>query len=370
MMANKRAPTEDGEGSEPATKSAFGAKNRSRLIDTYFAEHGASCIVPSRAWEHVYRLLLWVDQTTGLGHCYESDKSQPGKRWYARSLAFHDWVSIALGASPAELAKEIDWLFMRAAEDLAAEVMRKVASITLKAEVQRKPYEGRGFPRPGEDPELVSIVRDTLGGYLQTEPAPEVWQRLVERIRQYLALDNKRKNLVGEGFEDVLAQVIRRTCDGAGLEVHTRRLLHELPGFNRAARSGDKPNKVDVAVIRPSMRVLVTAKWSVRADREKQFTADFTDYLQAESDRKPFEYVFVTNEFDPARLMRACEQLGGNAFMFTHVVHISTDAIKATYGELDAQKGEADSMRRVLKYIEDGRLISLERWLADLASSA
>jgi hypothetical protein len=25
-----------------------------------------------------------------LAHCYETDKSQPGKNWYSRSLAFHE----------------------------------------------------------------------------------------------------------------------------------------------------------------------------------------------------------------------------------------------------------------------------------------
>ena len=96
--------------------SAFGARNRERLINAYFREEcGDAEIGPADAWTHVYRLLLWVDQTTGLGHCYESDKSQPGKRWYARSLAFHDWVSSALGTTPGELGSRIDWLFLRAA---------------------------------------------------------------------------------------------------------------------------------------------------------------------------------------------------------------------------------------------------------------
>jgi hypothetical protein len=81
----------------------------------------------------------------------------------------------------------------------------------------------------------------------------------------------------------------------------------------------------------------------------------------AESDGKSFEYVFVTNEFYPARLMRACDKLAVNAPMFTHVVHISTDAVKATYGEAT----EA-TMRRVLEYIDSGRLISLEQWLERL----
>lgn len=350
-------------------KAAFGAKNRARLIDAYFAEQSEADINPAQAWEHVYRLLLWVDQTTGLGHCYESDKSQPGKRWYARSLAFHDWISRSLGTSPSELAEQIDWLFLHAAEDLANDVLRKAAKVATKAEAQRRPYDGRGFPRPGEDPELVTIVKDLLGDHLSVEPSPEVWGRLVQRIRQYLALENKRKNLVGEGFEDVLTQVIRRTCRSDGLNAYTRRILHELPGFNRA-RSGDKVNKVDVAVIGPTMRTLVTAKWSVRADREKQFTTDFAEYIAAESDRRPFEYVFVTNEFDPARLMRACEQLSGNALMFNYVVHISTDAIKATYGQIETEKDEAASMQRVLRYIDKGRLISLERWLTNFCASA
>jgi len=349
-------------------KSAFGAENRARLINSYFASQTEQNIVPSQAWAHVYRLLLWVDQTTGLGHCYESDKSQPGKRWYARSLAFHDWVSSALGTSPGELAQHIDWLFLRAAEDLAASVLRTAAKVAVQAEKQRKPYQGRGFPRPGEDPELVAIIRDALGTHLGSEPEPEVWDKLVERVRQYLALDNKRKNLVGEGFEDVIAQVIERTCRRDGMQVFTRRALHELPGFNRV-RAGDKPNKVDVSVIRPSARTLVTAKWSVRADREKQFVTDFTDYVNAEADRKPFEYVFVTNEFDPARLMRACEQLVGNALMFKNVVHISTDAIKATYGQSGDGQTEAVSMQRVLQHIEEGRLISLEQWLNNLRSA-
>lgn len=352
-----------------AVKSAFGAENRARLIDQYFFEQGDGDIVPERAWAHVYQLLLWADQTTGLGHCYESDKCQPGKRWYARSLAFHDWVSMALGTTPSDLAQHIDWLFLRASEDLAAYVLRKAAQVAAKAEVQRGPYSGRGFPRPGEDPELVAILKDGLGPHLGTEPTPETWDRLVQRVRQYLALDNKRKNLVGEGFEDVIAQVLKRTCRRDDMQIHTRKALHDLPGFNRT-RAGDKPNKVDVAVIRPEARTLVTAKWSVRADREKQFITDFTDYVTAESDRKPFEYVFVTNEFDPARLMRACEQLVGNSLMFNHVVHINTDAIRATYGQVATDKGESASIRSVLRHIDEGRLISLEKWIAGICGMA
>lgn len=342
---------------DATVKAAFGGKNRNRLIDAYFAERAA--LRPEAAWEHVYRLLLWVDQTTGLGHCYESDKCQPGKNWYGRSLSFHDWVSSALGTSPSKLADEIDWLFRRATSDLAAEVLRRASAQMATAARQRQPYEGRGFPQPGEDPELVSIVTEVLGKHFSTEPSSAEWQALVQRIRQYLKLENKRRNLLGEGFEDVLASVIKRAPGAEVLDVRTRKLLHELPGFH-APQGREKPNKVDLAVIRrqTGRRTLVTVKWSLRADREKQFSSEFAEYVKAEAIRQPFDYVFVTNEFDPARLMRACDAIASNAYMFANVIHINTDAVKATYG-----RASEESMKRVLGFIDSGRLIDLRKWL-------
>src|SRR5947209_18866010 len=83
---------------EQFVNRAFGAENRARLLDRYFELAGS--VTAANAWRHVYRLLLWIDRTTSLAHCYESDKAQPGRPWYARSLAFHDWVSKELGVSP------------------------------------------------------------------------------------------------------------------------------------------------------------------------------------------------------------------------------------------------------------------------------
>lgn len=353
-----------GSAEDRIVRAAFGAANRRRLLDEYFSSPSAADLSASNAWMHIYRLLLWIDQTIGLAHCYESDKSQPGKNWYARSLAFHDWVSSALHHPPAALAEEIDWLFKHATADLAQEVIRNARKVAEAAARQRQKYEGRGFPKPGEDPELVSIVKEVLGEFLTQDPPPEKWELLVQRVRQHLTLENKRKNLVGEGFEDVLAAVTRRVCPTSDLTVDARRLLHEIPGFNRP-KKGEKPNKVDLSVLYPSKgrRTLVTAKWSVRADREKQFSADFGEYVNAESEGRPFEYVFVTNEFDPARLMRACDKLAANAPLFTHVVHISTDAIRATYGS-----SPEPTMRRVIEHIDRGRLISIGQWLEELTA--
>ena len=56
-----------------AATRAFGADNRQRLLREYLSS--IPPISPDVAWKHVYRVLLWTDRTTGLAHCYESDKS-------------------------------------------------------------------------------------------------------------------------------------------------------------------------------------------------------------------------------------------------------------------------------------------------------
>ena len=136
---------------EEVVSRAFGEANRDRLLTQYFT--GKSKLKPNEAWRYVYRLLLWIDRTTGLAHCYESDKAQPGRPWYARSLAFHAWVTQQLETSPSGLADEIDWLFRKASVDLAQAAAN--ARYSKRVRAQREPYMGLGFPEPGADPELV-----------------------------------------------------------------------------------------------------------------------------------------------------------------------------------------------------------------------
>lgn len=188
--------------------------------------------------------------------------------------------------------------------------------------------------------------------------------RLTRRIRDLIAVENKRKNIVSEGFEDVLAAVIRRADTRTILEVQPRKLLPDIAGFANT-RYGDKRNKVDLSVIRSTdqRRMLVTAKWSIRADREKQFPAEFTSYVNAESSNRTFDYVLLTNEFDPARLARACEMNAANNLMITTVVHISPPAIRAVYGDQPEP-----TMQKVLRYIESGRIVGLDTWLMSIVS--
>lgn len=338
---------------------AFGAESRRRLLERYFSAAGS--VTPENAFLHVYRLLLWTDPTTGLAHCYESDKAQPGFPWYGRSLRFHAWLAEKLGSTPGDLGGGMDWLFRQVASDLARGLARERVRLAAK---QRAPYEGLGMPEPGEDPELEEIIREALRPWLREEPPPEILARLTQRIHEHTRLENKRKNLVGEGFEDVLAAILQRLSVPGIESVTARSLLHEIPGFSPPPERA-KPKKVDLALItRPdSHRTLVTAKWSVRADREEQFLGDFQAYANLERANRPFDYVLVTNEFDPARLSAACERQHQGHYLFSAVVHVSPEGLLAAYGtDLDR------SFLRAERHIHSGRLTSLAAWLSKLGS--
>lgn len=177
----------------------------------------------------------------------------------------------------------------------------------------------------------------------------------------YLGQENKRKNVLGESFEDVLAAIVNRLeLPGLGT-ARTRPPLHEVGGFYEP-RGGEKPRKVDLAVsAHGGRRVLVSAKWSVRADREEQFLTDYEVYGRLESSGQTFDYYWLTNEFDAARLVASCDRMVGNSPLFTAVVHIAPDGVLAAYGETLAR-----SQKRVPGLIESGRLVSLAQWLESL----
>ncbi|WP_409331145.1 hypothetical protein [Trujillonella humicola] len=353
-----------------AVARAFGEENRARLLSEYFDRAGD--VTAQNAWVHTYRLLLWTDRTTGLAHCYESDKSQPGRPWYARSLAFHAWLSDALGVPAASLGDHIDELFRRATADLAAAAAARRQRAAERTASQREPYGDRSMPLPGEDPELEAILLDELRPYLTSAPPPEALRRLTERIQQHIGQENKRKNLVGEGFEDTIAGLLRRIPAASGLyEIRVRPWLHDLPGF-RPPRQGSKPRQVDLALIDRAThrRKLVSCKWSVRSDREEQFFSDFRDYAELEDAGEDFDYVLVTNEFDPARLAAACSVRSANAPLFTDVVHVNTEGPGAVYAADTGrvQRKESGGIARTLSHIQTGRLVSLEGWITKLCA--
>ena len=340
-----------------AVSKVFGAENRQRLLSDYFSRFKE--VHPNDAWRHVYHLLLWIDRTTGLAHCYESDKSQPGRPWYARSLHFHAWVSESLEVPSIALGNKIDWLFRRTSEDLAQGVSPRQQE---RAKRQVRELQYSYMPEPGRDPQLEDLILDSLDSWLAQKPPPAAMRSLVERIHRHTRLENKRKNLVGEGFEDLLATLVSKLPMSEKLAAVPRSRLDDIPGFFEAP-GGEKPRIVDLAILRNGgdHRVLVTAKWSIRADREEQFVSDATSYVRLERLGRPFDYVLVTNEFDPARLSRAVERQREGKPLFTDVVHVNTAGLRATY-----QGDRGSSWTRALQHVDNGRIVSLSDWLARL----
>ena len=145
--------------------------------------------------------------------------------------------------------------------------------------------------------------------------------------------------------------------------------LHDLPGFY-TPRGGEKPRQVDLALIRPpeDYRTLITCKWSVRSDREEQFATDFEAYSRLESAGQAFDYAFLTNEFDPARLAAACDNRRGPTLLFTSVVHINPDGLQAAYNALGPRRGSG--IGRALEHVGSARLASMETWLQGLIHDA
>lgn len=340
---------------------AFSQPARLALIDRYF---GGRVVQPGEAWKDVYRLLLWADATTGLAHCYESDKAQPGRPWYARTLAFHSWLAMQFDVPPLELADELDWMFRQVIKRVADEETAKRQALEEKAQGQIAEFS-RPMPVPDDDPELREIIEPLLpdGPY---RPSNHTIRYVLRRVRAHIASENKRKNLLGRGFEDVLAGVIQRLDIPNRPEIGTQTAIQDINGF-RSPREGDKDEKVDLHAMTPSeRRVLVSAKWSVRADREKQMLFDFRTYIDCNVRRAPFEYVWVTNEFDPARLVANATSTEGNQWLFHAVVHVCPPALEVVHA-LDSPK-LAGTPARLKELLDGRRIIGLGDWLSSLGT--
>lgn len=340
---------------------AFSQPARLALIDRYFSDR---LVRPEEAWKDVYRLLLWADATTGLAHCYESDKAQPGRPWYARTLAFHSWLAMQFDVPPLELADELDWMFRQVIKRVADEETAKRQALEEKAQEQIAEF-ARPMPAPDDDPELRDIIEPLMPDG-PSRPSDHTIRYVLRRVRTHIASENKRKNLLGRGFEDVLAGVIQRLDMPSRPNIGTQTAIQNIDGF-RSPREGDKGEKVDLHAITPGKRrVLVSAKWSVRADREKQMLFDFRTYVDCNVRREPFEHVWVTNEFDPARLVANATSTEGNQWLLDAVVHVCPPALEVVHA-LDGPK-LAGTPARLKELLDSRRIIGLGDWLSSLRS--
>ena len=84
-------------------------------------------------------------------------------------------------------------------------------------------------------------------------------------------------------------------------------------------------------------------------------------YARLEDEGRDFGFVLITNEFDAARLLAACDRRRPGAFLFSTIVHVNPHGPFAAYG---AERRRAAA--RLDELVDDGRLISLEKWIDGL----
>jgi hypothetical protein len=251
-------------------------------------------------------------------------------------------------------------MFREVISRVADEAVAERERLTQKAAAQVAGYD-REMPLPGDEPELRQIIEPLLPPDARSRPSDDVIRDTLREVRTFIATENKRKNLLGRGFEDVLHGIVRR-IDGAPQPhaVGTQTPIEDIPGF-RSPRSGDKSEKVDLWVSRANVRELVSAKWSVRSDREKQMRNDFLTYVACNERREPFRYVWITNEFDPARLVANATYTEANHYLFSSVVHVCPEALTVVH-DLEAPKLRR-SAALLRNQLEAGRIVGLADWL-------
>ena len=69
----------------------------------------------------------------------------------------------------------------------------------------------------------------------------------------------------------------------------------------------------------------------------------------------------MTGSVPPARLARACEFSAGNSGMFSRLVHMNPEALRAAYGP-----NPESTMQRVMDFIDNKRIIGVDAWLEGL----
>ena len=161
--------------------------------------------------------------------------------------------------------------------------MQKAVRVAATAAKQLGPYDNRNFPSPVRIRELISIVREVLGGHIKPEPTAGNWQLLVQRVRQYLALENKTQKTSSARDS--------RTCSVTLYDAHATLLPSKFirgaccttSRGSIAQEAGTSRTKLTSLCFGPIVENACYGEVSVRADREKQLTTDFNDYVNAES---------------------------------------------------------------------------------------
>jgi hypothetical protein len=356
--------------------SPFGKESRVQILRQHLAE--ADSLTPETAWQFIYRELLWIDGSTGLAHLYESDKAQPGRPWYNRTVIFTKMLCDRFGSiTQEELKGQIDRLFRACLEKLIhnqgtvngdSEIVEALTNPETSPEVTEsiiEAVEGSGQEDDAEkyvpDADLVAEFANLLVSQanMTRTQADAFAHKLVARARFYFTVERKRQNVLGEGFEDLLQILMMSVGKVPQNHIVIRKRANTLPGF-QGATNRERIEAPDIAIIRDNKtEMLASVKWSLRHDRQKQLSDELDCYVDLLSQEKFPKYILITNEYDPGRLVNA-DGLARRGQRLDHIYHINLDFLLGVLQ--DHERG-----KDLEPLIRSGRLRSVEDFLRDLA---
>lgn len=363
----KPEPKPKNESSKKTKASPFGTDSRLQSLRAHLGQTGP--YQPATAWKFVYQELLWFDGSIGLAHLYEADKAQPGRSsWYDRTVRFTDRLQQLLGASDrASLKAQLDRLFRDCLEKLLKakeEAKLKGENLELEDLEESEAGEGAGDVETYvPDADLVAEFSNALRevAKLEVADAMALAKDMVAKARHYFTVERKRQNILGEGFEDLLSLLAVKVSGVAQEHIRLRKKANTLPGF-ASEHNRERIESPDIAFVSGSRTdALVSVKWSIRHDRQKQWADELDCYVALMSQPKAPRFLLVTNEFDPGRIVNAFSLDRGELKLDT-IYHVSLEL-------LELALNDHPTWGSVKAFIDAGRLKSLGDFFNELKTA-
>jgi hypothetical protein len=250
-----------------------------------------------------------------------------------------------------DLPKRIDILFRGCVEELQHRDDEAEAKDTNEKE--------NGSIDSEIESELLVAIQNALSAEGISESRAKAAAGKIELLSRYFfTIGNKRKNALGEGFEDLLMILLEKVSHVPEDRIALRCPVSKLPGFLKSPppQQGEKKKREprpDIAVIDPNITHLITtAKWSMRQDRETQFQSEYSSFQMNKVQSTELRYALITNEFDLARLRNVLAAMPGGTggYIFHAVYHICLPLLRQTHG---------DGFNEIEPWVGTGRLKSL-----------
>ena len=153
----------------------------------------------------------------GLAHIYDFNHMQAGGVFHGRAVQFTDLLCAHWKITRKELPAQIDHLFKGCV-----------------AELRRRNVRPEGELDAETESELISAIESVLEAGGIAEPKALAVARRIEGLsRDFFTIGNKRKNALGEGFEDLLWILLQRVCRIPTDKIKLRTPVSHMPGFRQ-----------------------------------------------------------------------------------------------------------------------------------------